>query len=555
GYLDQFAGDGSAEPYTPTIHARLQGFAIAAGATLLAVFFWLRLRPLTEHVSFVPCTRSSSVLRVAWRTLSANGIAIGSVTLLAAILRLINLSQPIRHDEAYTYMTFARYPWFVGVSVYSDPNNHVFNTLLVNLSTSAFGNGEWAIRLPALLAGIATVPATYVAVRLVAPPLCAVLAAITVATSSVMIEFSTNARGYAIVSLCVALGMIAIPLIARSTRRGKPVHEAWRLLILATTLASWTVPTALYPSIILWTWLLLSVGRAVDRTERRGFLVCYAASAIVTVAATVLLYSPVLLVSGPGSVLANPYVRAMSLEQFVRGIPHELSLVYELLARDCPSVLQGLLLLGLLRFIAGRARTRSGPALLAGLLGMLVLIALQRVLPPARVMQFLVPVVIIIGFSGIAGAFATLNRRRRVVVGIAGIGLCGVWPLLSLFAHNSVLTSEETGVFPEARQVLEHIAASSADRGRAPAKIITIYPVGAPITYTALRYGFDMRMFDRPQGDELPDAVVLSTITYHQSVREVLEGSAAAPPEFADRFCETETFPTVQLYRWCDAWR
>ncbi|HET6422454.1 MAG TPA: hypothetical protein VFG20_02150, partial [Planctomycetaceae bacterium] len=100
GYLDQFAGDGSAEPYTPAIHARLQWSVIAAGAMLLAVFFWLRFRPLTERVSFVPRTRSPSVLRVAWRTLSANGMAIGSVTLLAAILRLINLSQPIRHDEA-----------------------------------------------------------------------------------------------------------------------------------------------------------------------------------------------------------------------------------------------------------------------------------------------------------------------------------------------------------------------------------------------------------------------------------------------------------------------
>ena len=60
----------------------------------------------------------------------------------------------MRFDEAFTFLRFASQPLLEGLTTYAEPNNHLFHTLLVHISTSLFGDQPWAIRLPALLAGV-----------------------------------------------------------------------------------------------------------------------------------------------------------------------------------------------------------------------------------------------------------------------------------------------------------------------------------------------------------------------------------------------------------------
>jgi hypothetical protein len=68
------------------------------------------------------------------------------------------IMQPFKHDEAYTVTVFANQPLWGALSDYHLPNNHLFHTLLVHLTYSLFGYSQWAVRLPALLAGIAQHP-------------------------------------------------------------------------------------------------------------------------------------------------------------------------------------------------------------------------------------------------------------------------------------------------------------------------------------------------------------------------------------------------------------
>src|SRR6476659_711317 len=81
------------------------------------------------------------------------------------VLRVSLLTRGIHHDEAWTFLHYARVPIRVGLSTYSAPNNHLFNTLLVHLSTLIFGNAPWALRLPALIVGALLIPATYLLAR------------------------------------------------------------------------------------------------------------------------------------------------------------------------------------------------------------------------------------------------------------------------------------------------------------------------------------------------------------------------------------------------------
>ena len=83
----------------------------------------------------------------------------------AVLIRLLYIQQPIRHDEAYTYLYFAAQPLGSALSDYTVPNNHLFHTFLVKVVTSVLGGSLPAIRLAAFVTGLLVVPAVYLLTR------------------------------------------------------------------------------------------------------------------------------------------------------------------------------------------------------------------------------------------------------------------------------------------------------------------------------------------------------------------------------------------------------
>jgi len=81
------------------------------------------------------------------RRRSLDSIALLIIAAIGAVLRLALLDQPMRYDEAYTFIVYASQPLGQALVTYSAPNNHLFHTLLVHLTT--FGGtyySEWLIR-------------------------------------------------------------------------------------------------------------------------------------------------------------------------------------------------------------------------------------------------------------------------------------------------------------------------------------------------------------------------------------------------------------------------
>lgn len=73
----------------------------------------------------------------------------------------------MRSDEAFTFTTYVAKPLLIGLSDYlTCCGNHILHSLLVRFSYSLFGNQPWVIRLPALLAGVLLVPASYIVTRI-----------------------------------------------------------------------------------------------------------------------------------------------------------------------------------------------------------------------------------------------------------------------------------------------------------------------------------------------------------------------------------------------------
>ena len=127
--------------------------------------------------------------------------ALAVITALGVLCRLAALRQPMRYDEASAWADFIGRDWWTILSRYPTPNNHVFFSLIAKLTSALAPYGPWAIRLPALLPGIAIVPATWAVGRRLADRATALLGAALAAGSMPLVLYSANARGHSLVVL------------------------------------------------------------------------------------------------------------------------------------------------------------------------------------------------------------------------------------------------------------------------------------------------------------------------------------------------------------------
>lgn len=417
---------------------RLIGIAnLAAGITLLGLrrqmYNWAG-RVFTDTLML------AQDFCLAARSLSAiDRLALAGLTFFAAALRIPLLTQPMRYDEAITFVEYASRPFYVALSFYNTPNNHVFHTLLVRLAYLAMGNHPWALRLPVLLAGLFLVPATYAAARSLYDNRSALLAAALVASSSLLIEYSTNARGYEIVCL---LFMIMIPAGAYALRCRN--WAAWLLLAVVSALGFYTIPIMLYPfgGLVVWLSLSIAVGDAqpdAQTEEARGSVQSAARSALLGLFVAILLtmllagelYSPVLAVSGSKALFANKWVSASPFPVLLNQLPASLASTWRGWNRDLPMWLAALLAAGFVISLLWRRRVGSQrvPLALALLLCVGPLVLVQRVIPFERVWLFALPLYFIGAAAGLAMVLDPVFHRLHLRHAMALVAL-----VVALFA-------------------------------------------------------------------------------------------------------------------------
>lgn len=176
------------------------------------------------------------------------------IIIAAIVIRILFLNLPLRYDEVYTFINFVKEPISTTLFDYRSTNNHILHSLLVRLSYKLFGSSFWAIRLPAFLFGILIIPLTYLASRVFYNKNTALLTSAFVASSSILVEYSTMARGYTIIC-----SVFLILLILAKYLLGKENIFAWSLFSIISTIGFFTMTIMMYPYLIIILWILLSM--------------------------------------------------------------------------------------------------------------------------------------------------------------------------------------------------------------------------------------------------------------------------------------------------------
>jgi 4-amino-4-deoxy-L-arabinose transferase-like glycosyltransferase len=141
--------------------------------------------------------------------------------LLIAAVSVWNGTRSVRQsltiDEAMTFLSFSSKP-LGEMFVYYDANNHVLFTLLSRGSYLALGDAEWAIRLPAVLGGVAfLVLLAGVLVRLLGESGTAVAAWVAVVSNPLLLDHLVAGRGY---GMALALWMGAVLVLLHAEDAG-----------------------------------------------------------------------------------------------------------------------------------------------------------------------------------------------------------------------------------------------------------------------------------------------------------------------------------------------
>jgi hypothetical protein len=373
---------------------------------------------------------------------------------LGLLARGYFLSQPMRGDEAYTFLQYVN-QGFLSLFDYSAPNNHVLNTLLIKLSTSFWGASPASIRFPAFLAGLAAIAlAFYLARCLERNRNSGILVAIASAVFPYLILYSTNARGY---SMIVALTLLMAWVGHRFSNA--PSMPGLLLLALFSALGMLAIPIMILPIAGIFFWIvgLLLLKKTSLKTVLSRFVFPFG---ILSAALTLVFYAPVIAVSnGVAPIISNKFIESQSWDVFWSQLLPQLQNSFSELFRDVPpAVLLTILALVVLGLVASARRRNWGVLLILPclVLGAFFVLLVQHTNPYARTWIYLIPFILLVADAGLVFLLEHLPGRFQVWAN-AFLVFAGLFFALNLMSENIIVTYADTSAFPEAPVVVEYI--------------------------------------------------------------------------------------------------
>jgi hypothetical protein len=385
--------------------------------------------------------------------------AVFGVFAIGIFLRLWHLGRPVRYDEAWTYMEFASRPLVRALSDYRAPNNHLLNTVLVHFSTQLFGNTTFGLRFPALAAGCFAIPMSWFATRAFYGRLAGILAAGCVAALPTFIEFSINARGYALQWLFI----LAVMVFAMMLHENPSLRTGWIGLVIAAVGGMYCIPTMLVPVGGVFLWMLASRlvdGKPIDLV---GLVRKLSLASLAIGLLSILLYVPPLIVAGPDALMSRGMVTWQQQGDFRSGFGHLGQCAWVQWTEGVPMgalwILLGGLVVGLL--FHRRVCEHRVPMTIALCLSAAIVARASHVFAFPRVWSYLLLSAVMTASAGLSLVLTLLGGRSRVrrvvLAGVASAALA-VFVGAGVIKQRALLTSNETGTIIDADQIVRFLS-------------------------------------------------------------------------------------------------
>ncbi|SFP88663.1 hypothetical protein [Hymenobacter arizonensis] len=384
--------------FSPAEYATAKQLMLAGAALMAALFGALALGQSgrAELTAWGRELRAAPRFWAPWASLTQSQRRWAGGALAALTLLRLMLSSPAvnaEYDDAASYTLFVSKGLIAVSSYYPIPNNHVFSNTLSWLFYQLHSDFWWTMRLPVVLAATATTALMFVGLlRHQVRFWPAIMAVGLFSLAQLSVYHAAVGRGY---WLLTGLAMVVF-FCTLALQAGNAVPRlAWTGLVVAGVLGTYTVPTFAMVLGSAFTWLGLHWWQHFGRLGR------LAAAGAAVVAGTLLLYTPLLFISGPAMLFSNGFVASHPIAEFLKGLPLYLWQTEGFLAGQMK--VGGLLTLATLAAVAylwrrGRAGQlppalatpwqRLVPVTLWFMLFPYAMVVSQRVFPPGRTLLY-----------------------------------------------------------------------------------------------------------------------------------------------------------------------
>ena len=355
-------------------------------------------------------------------------LSFGFIFMVGIFLRGFYLFAPIRMDEAGVFVFLASKSLIVCIFSYPFPGHHVFNTIMVNILHNILGDNAWVMRLPALLAGILLIPATYLLFRRISNNVTALLSSTLVAVSSQLIEYSTNARGYSIITFIFIISLLLIYYLSKNRN-----IFGWSILILLSAIGFYTVTIFLFPFGILVLCYLLLV---IFKKSNYLYLKDVGIAVLLTGLLTIILYSPIIMIYGSSELSSNQILTSIPFMSFLHGLgPMFVSKMWYFWNREVQPTIIYTLTIGFIILLVRIKYTNNDvrALLISSVLWIIILLFIMRMLPLPRIWLFLIPIYLGLACTGLSYVIENITRHRLLL----SIIICTI--LLSVQSTNIIV--------------------------------------------------------------------------------------------------------------------
>lgn len=367
-------------------------WAAWALASLGLVLVWRRKQKVYQEVQAL-----GGELRDGWRELgqsltqlprSYQITALLLLALLTAVRTYFFLSYPQEGDEALTHMCFGSEGIVAATSFYPLPNNHILYNVISTLFHQVNPGFYWTTRLPTFLISLGGTVLLFAAFQRFTNFTVALLTVGLFCFSPYGMYYSFVGRGYFLQAICSGLAFLAaLGICFRQTRR----RLYWFVLLITSILGFYTIPTYAYAFLPLMTVVGIQCVCRPGQVDLRAVLT----TGVLTGVACLLLYAPVMLISGPQMIFGNQYLEPLPFSTFTTGFTSYFGVVLEYLigqeriGTTSVILIHVALLIGMVIAKPGSWLRQYGGALLLILLLPYGIMAWQLVFPPARTMMYL----------------------------------------------------------------------------------------------------------------------------------------------------------------------
>jgi hypothetical protein len=203
---------------------------------------------------------------------------------------------PVYIDEATTFVDYTSNGFWISLSKYYEPNNHVFFSLIVTLFQKLPVDPLIAMRIPNILIGTVSIGILYYYLKNKYSTSTTLICIVLFSFSYTVLFYSIFARGYLTIIICTLTTFVLLEKIEKNTK-----NKYFILLGTITTIGFFTIPIYLYVTVTFVIISLLRFKKKVFILKRLFW------TYLVTGFSVVLLYLPIILTNGLDVLIKNKY--------------------------------------------------------------------------------------------------------------------------------------------------------------------------------------------------------------------------------------------------------